>query len=134
MEVKVAVAYTLDEAYRQTDRGEIKVEGSIVVVDSLTNDVRGTRSRPSVTPQLLVRLVNKLRRRLMAAGAVAVVICQLKPMEVADVTPFNEFLDQYLRGERDRGRDGFGCRTQIRLEFLKADGYHVKPEFGSVIT
>ena len=65
--------------------------------------------------------------------AVAVVVCQLKPMETTDVTPYNQLLDEYLVRERDRGRDGFGCRTQIRLEFLKSDGYHLRPKFGSVL-
>ena len=118
---------------RRIDRGELRLEGAIVVLDNLTNDVRGTRSRPAVTPQQLVRRVNCLRRRVMAAGATAVVVCQIKPMETVDVTPFNKVLDSYLRHERDHGRDGFGCRTQIRLDFLKGDGFHLKPEFGSVL-
>ena len=67
------------------------------------------------------------------AGAVAVVVCQLKPMEITDVTPYNQLMDEYLGRERDRGRDGFGCRTQIRLDFLKPDGYHVRPDFDAVI-
>ena len=69
----------------------------------------------------------------MAAGAKAVVVCQIKPMQITDVSPYNDFVDQYLRKEKERGRDGYGCRTQIRLNFLKGDGYHVKPEFGSVL-
>ena len=69
----------------------------------------------------------------MAAGAAAVVVCQLKPMQTTDVSPYNGLLDKYLRGEKDRGRDGFGCSTQIRLDFLKGDGHHVRPEFASVI-
>ena len=74
LEVEVTVAYTLDEAHRQIDRGEIGCEGATVIVDNLTNDVRGTRSRPSATPQQLVRLVDSLRRKVTAAGAVAVVV------------------------------------------------------------
>ena len=84
MAIEVAVVYTLDEAYRRIDRGEIQVEGATVLVDNLTNDVRGTRSRPAVTPQQLVRLVDGLRNKVMAAGAAAVVVCQLKPMEIAN--------------------------------------------------
>ena len=133
MEVEVVVAYTLDEAYRRIDRGEVRVENAIVLIDNLTNDVRGTRSRPAVMPQQLLRLVDGVRRRVMAAGAAAVVVCQLKPMQTTDVTPYNNSLNAYLRREKERGRDGSGCRTQIRLNFLKADGYHVRPEFGSVI-
>ena len=133
MEIEVTVAYTLDEAHRRIRRGEIRVEGATVLVDNLTNDVRGTRNRPAVTPQQLVRSVDILRSEAVAAGAAAVVVCQIKPMQTIDVTPFNGLLDQYLRGEREQGRGGFGCRTQIRLNFLKGDGYHIKPEFGSVL-
>lgn len=133
IDVEVVVAYTLDEAYRRIDRGEIDVGGAIVLVDDLTNDVRGTRQRPAVTPQQLLRLVDNLRRRVMAAGAQAVIVCQLKPMQTVDVTPFNQQLCDYLRREKKRGRDGFGCRTQIRLDYLKGDGYHVRPDFLSVI-
>ena len=132
-DVEVAVAYTLEEAHRRTDRGEFRLEGAIVVVDNLTNDVRGTRGRPPVSPQQLVRLVDGLRRKVMAAGAVAVVVCQLKPMQTTDVTPYNDILDSYLRREKERGRDGFGCRTMIRLDSLKGDGYHLRPEFWSVL-
>ena len=133
LEIEVAVVYTLDEAYRRIDHGEIRVEGAVVLIDTLTNDVRGTRSRPAATPQQLLRLVDGLRRRAMAAGAVAVVVCQIKPMQIVDVTPHNELLCDYLRREKERGRDGYGCRTQIRMNFLKGDGYHVKPEYGSVL-
>ena len=133
MQVEVVVAYTLVEALRRIDRGEIRMEGATVLVDNLTNDARGTRDRRASTPQQLVGLVDRLRGKIMAAGAAAVVICQLKPMEVVDVTPHNELLDLYLRREKERGRGGFGCRTQIRLDFLKGDGFHVRPEFGSVL-
>ena len=58
------------------------------------------------------------------------VTCQLKPMQVIDVTPYNELLSNYLRS---KGQAGFGCRTQIRLSHLKEDGYHVRPQFDSTI-
>ena len=104
-----------------------------MVVDALTNDVRGTRGRPAVSPQQLVRLVNRLRQRLVQEGAGAVIVCQLKPMQVTDVSPYNTLLDEYLHREKEYGRDGFGCRTQIRLNFLRNDGYHVGPQYCSVI-
>ena len=132
-DIEVAVAYTLDEAHRRIDRGEFRLEGATVLVDNLTNDVRGTRSRPSVSPQQLVRLVDSLRRKVMAAGAAAVTVCQLKPMQTTDVTPFNDLLNSYLRREKQRGRDGFGCGTMIRLDNLRGDGYHLKPECWSVL-
>ena len=133
MEISVVVAFTLDEAYRRVDRGEINVQGATVVIDDLTNDVRGMRSRPAVSPQQLVRLVDQLRKRLKEAGAVSMVVCQLKPMQLKDVTPYNSLLSDYLRTERAQGRGGYGCRTQIRLEFLRNDGYHVKPQYDSTI-
>ena len=133
LSIEVVVAYTLEEAHRRINRGEIRMEGAVVVIDNLTNDVRGTRSRPAVSPQQLLRLIDGLRRTVMAAGAAAVVVCQLKPMQATDVTPYNELLDCYLKREKDRGREGYGCRTMIRRDFLKSDGYHVRPEFGSVL-
>ena len=133
MQVEVVVAYTLDEAHRRINRGEFRLEGSIVLIDNLTNDVRGTRSRPAASPEQLVRLVDQLRRRVMAAGARAVVVCQVKPMQTTDVTPHNVQLNTYLRMERNRGRDGFGCQTMIRLDFLESDGYHLRPDSHSVV-
>ena len=67
------------------------------------------------------------------AGAAATVVCQLKPMQIADVTLYNEALNSYLREQHLRGAAGFGCRTQIRLSYLKSDGYHVKPDYDSTI-
>ena len=133
METEVVVAYTLEETYRRIDRGEIALGGSTVLIDNLTNDVRGTRSRPAVSPRQLIRLVDQVRRRVMAAGAEAVVVCQLKPMQTADVTPYNDLLNGYLRAEKDKGRDGFGCQTMIRLDSPKADGFHIRPDFISVV-
>ena len=133
MEISVEVVYTLDVAYRRVDRGMINVRGATVVIDNLTNDVRGTQTRPAVSPQLLVRQVDRLRLRVMEAGAAAVVVCQLKPMQIRDVTPYNTLLDDYLRLEREQGRGGHGCRTQIRLKHLKSDGYHVMPQMDSTI-
>ena len=69
----------------------------------------------------------------MQRGAAAAVVCQLKPMQTVDVSPFNSLLNDYLLCEKDRGRQGYGCCTQIRLEFLRSDGYHIRPEFDSVI-
>ena len=133
VEIEVVAVYTLDRAFYSIERGECDVRGATVIVDALTNDVRGTRVRPAVSPQQLLRLVDRLRRKLMAAGARAVTTCQLKPMQSTDVTPFNSQLNDYLRREKERGRDGFGCRTQIRLEYLKGDGFHIRPQFDSVM-
>ena len=128
-DIEVVVAYTTEDAFRRLARGNIDVRGTTVVIDNLTNDVRGTSSRPAVSPQELVHCVDKLRGKLRNAGASAVVVCELKPMQVTDVTPYNKLLSQYLR----EVPDGFGCRTQIRLEFLKSDGFHILPRYDSII-
>ena len=78
-------------------------------------------------------MVDLLRNKLRQAEAAAIVVCQLKPMQITDVTPYKKLLSEYLRSERDGGRGGFGCRTQIHLDSLKSDGYHVRPEFDAVI-
>ena len=133
VEIEVVVVYTLDRAFFCIEKGECDVRGATVVIDALTNDVRGMRSRPAVSPQQMVRLVDRLRKRLTEAGARAVVTCQLKPMQSTDVTPYNGALNDYLRCEREQGRGGYGCRTQIRLDFLRGDGFHIRPEFDSVM-
>ena len=125
----MAVAYTTAAASDQVDRGTIDVRGTTVVIDNLTNDVRGTQARPALTPHEFVRSVDRLRQKLKLAGAKAVVVCELKPMPVTDVTPFNNQLSEYLRAQRG----GFGCRTQIRLNYLKNDGFHVRPMYDSII-
>ena len=128
-EIANVVAYTLQEASDRVGRGQVDVRGAKVIIDNLTNDVRGSRLNAAVTPEELVRRVDRLRRGLMAAGAASVVTCQIKPMQVVDVTPHSDLLHEYLRAQPG----GHGCRTQIRLEFLKHDGFHVKPQFDSVI-
>ena len=67
--------------------------------------------------QELVRRLDTLHQKLQAAGAAAIVTCQVKPMQVVDVTPHNELLSNFLRE-----RNAFGCRTQIRLPFLSRVG------------
>ena len=129
-DIDVVATYTTDEAFQRVDRGVLDVNRAIVVIDSLTNEARNTRMRRAVSPEELVRRVDRLRRRLKAAGAAGVVVCQLKPMQVADVTPYNNLLSDYLRTQ---GPGGYGCRTQIRLSYLRPDGYHVEPQYDSII-
>ena len=112
-------AYTHDEAYRRVESRSIEVRGARVIVDTLTNEVRGMRTRQALSPEELVHRVHQLRRLLMSMGAAVAVICQLKPMEVTDVTPYNRLLHEYLQMEQRYRRGGYGCRTQIRLDQLK---------------
>ena len=67
--LEIHTAYTTDEAVRRVGDDDINVKDAIVVLDNLTNDVRGTRHRPAVSPTELVRRVDQLRRKLQAAGA-----------------------------------------------------------------
>ena len=48
--------------------------------------------------------------------AAAVIICEVKPMEVANVIPYNRLLSEYLSSKRPTG---FGCKTQVRISHLK---------------
>ena len=132
-DVELVTAYTLEEAIRRVERGEINIDGAKVIIDNLTNDVRGTRARPAATPHDLIHLIDQLRWRVMRGGAVGVVVCQVKPMVTVDVTPHNALLNKYLQTEGERGRGGFGCHTQVTLDMLRPDGYHVIPQYEGVI-
>ena len=129
-DIRNVVTYTTEEAYHRVGRGEVDVRGAVVVVDCLTNDVRGTRQRKAATPDELVTRIDGLRREILAAGAVSVIICEIKPMRLVDVTPYNSSLHEYLLS---LGGLGYGIETQIRLESLRDDGFHVKGQYGSVI-
>ena len=130
--LKIHVAYTTDEAVRRIG-DDIDVQNAIVVIDNLTNDVRGTRQRPAASPAQLVERVDRLRRRLQEAGAAYSVTCEVKPMEVCDVRMHNAALHEYLRSQQTTTTTAYGCRTQIRREFLQRDGFHIRPQFDSVI-
>ena len=129
-DIKVEINYTTDESLFKVDKGELRVEGAIVVIDNLTNVVRGTYRRPAASPKEMVMSVDRLRKALYSAGAVSVITCQVKPMQTVDVTPHNQLLDEYLRAQTD---GGLGCRTQIRTVDLDSKGFHVKPECVSII-
>ena len=55
---------------------------------------------------------------------------QIKPMRTIDVRHHNSLLSQYLK---QCGPSGFGCKTQIRMEFLRSDGFHINPMYDSVL-
>ena len=79
-DIHIAVAYTLDEAIQRVDRGAIQVRDTVTIIDNLTNDIRGTKQRPPLTPEELVMGVNQLRASLRKAGAKDTVVCEVKPM------------------------------------------------------
>ena len=127
-DVKLHVAYTTEEAFRRVGAGEIDVRNATVIIDNLTNDVRGTRQRQAVSPEELVQRVDQLRERLRAAGATATVVCEIKPMEVLDVSSHNRALHRYLQAQGE-----WGCPTQIRRSFLQRDGYHLRQQYDAVL-
>ena len=127
-DIEIAVAYTTEEAEQKLERRLIDVRDAVVILDNLTNDVRGSRGRRPANPDELIRRVHKLHQRARTEGAKAIITCQIKPMRTLDVTPFNDRLDKFLSARGD-----FGCLTQIQMDFLKPDGYHVLPGCGSII-
>ena len=129
-EILPVVAPTVETAFFMVEKGEVDVRGAVVLIDNLTNDARGNPNRPAATPQELIRRVDRLRERVRMASAVAVVVCEVKPMQVTDVRPYNSLLDSYLRS---KGRTGYGCRTQIQMKTLKPDGFHINPSEYSVL-
>ena len=106
------------------------VSGAVVVIDCITNNVRGTQRRPAATPEEVVNRLHMLRGVLRAAGAETIVTCEIKPMQLMDVTPYNSALNNYLLAQ---GGSGYGCRTQIRLDYLRNDGFHVMGQYDWVI-
>ena len=126
MDITIIVAYEIDDAVRMLARGEVNVMGATVIIDNLTNDVRGTRRRPPATPEELIQRLDRLGRRLRMAEDI--VVCQIKPMQDKDVSPYNGLLNDYLFSN-----GVWGCHTQIRMEQLKPDGYHILPQFGSLL-
>ena len=86
-EVQVERVYTLEEARDRVRRGDIRVDGARVVVDCVTNDVRGTRRRGKAEPQ---EVAERLREAIGEMGrAERIVVCEVKPMQHIDVVPFN---------------------------------------------
>jgi hypothetical protein len=126
--VEVVVCYTLEEALHRIERGNVDVEGAVVIIDNITNDVRGTRTRPQTSPEEVAERLRSLVW-LMRSKAQAVVICEVKPMYHINVNPYNlaihhKFLDH---------SKVFGCRTMTRLGHLKTDGFHIGAAYVSVL-
>ena len=114
------------------DRGEIDVEGALVIIDCLTNSARDTRRGLALTPDELVWRFDRLQERLWTAKADGIVVCEIKPTQLADATYHNLALHQYLASKQ--GSDGgHGCRTQVRLHHLRNDGLHLRPQCYAVL-
>ena len=122
LKIEVVVAYMVEEAYHRIRRGEIEVEGKIVVVDNVTNDVRKVCD-PWEVGRRMTKVLDALE------GAAAVVAVQVKPIRHLDITPYNETLHHLCTTRKGV----FGCHTQIRMDDLGRDGYHVSPQCADII-
>jgi hypothetical protein len=126
-DIEVVMAYTLEGALGMIRRGEIKTKEAVVVVDNLTNNVRGTKARPRTTPVAVAERLGELLDTMWEAQAV--VVCEVKPMQHVDVTPYNIALHMECVG-----REGVhGCHTQTRLGHLAGDGFHIRAAYASVL-
>ena len=81
---------------------------------------------------IIMMMMISLREKLRVAGAAAVIVCEIKPMEITDVSPYNLALNEFLQSWGD-DEFSYGCRTQMRLDYLKRDGYHIQPQFQTVL-
>ena len=85
-EIQVQV-FTLREAWDRLGREDIRLDEFKVVVDCITNEVRGTRLQGWVE---LEEVVERLRRSIGDMGGVeGIVVCEVKPKQHIDVVPFN---------------------------------------------
>ena len=128
-EVQVEQVFRLEEARDKVRRGEIRVRGAKVVLDCMTNDVRGTRAQRAAEPWELEERARLVIEEMRRAGAEEVVLCEVKPMQHVDVVPFNARIHALILHTEGVG----GCSTQIQHEYLGRNGYHVRTEFGSVL-
>ena len=105
---------------------EIDVREAIVIIDCLTNDARGSKRKNALSPEELIYQVDMLRE--VTLGAKVTVFCQIKPMKHVNVVPHNELLHEYLCRVGE-----YGCQTMICMDYLRWDGYHVLPQYKSVL-
>ena len=129
-EIRVVVAYRLEDAYDRVEEGSLNVENAYVIIDNVTNNIRGGKKHYPEPPDLVSDRVAALRELILANSAKAVVVCELKPMKRVDVRYHSLRIHNYLVS---CGKGGFGCRTQIRMRYLRDDGFHIQPKFDSIV-
>ena len=129
-EISVVVAYRLEDAYERIKKGHVNVDNAYVVIDNITNNLRGGKNHAPESPELVMNRVAVLREFILARAAKAVVVCELKPMRRVDVRLASLMIHNYLVS---CGKAGYGCHTQIRMSFLKDDGFHVQPKHLSIL-
>jgi hypothetical protein len=120
--IRVCTAYTLFEVFDKVQSGKMKVDGARVILDVTTNDVRGTRGLPRVTPEEIAGRVGRVVATLKEKGAKGVTVCEIKPMTTMDVTPYSEL----IRRRCQEKKIGW-CQTQLEVAHMREDGYHILP-------
>ena len=129
-DINIVVAYRIDEAIALVQQGTLDVNGCYVVIDNMTNHVKSSWRAQADSPEQLVHRLDRLRCLLLSSSAAAVIVCQIKPMRMFDVRPYNHLVSRYLD---NCGHTGYGCLTQIRMEYLKPDGTHINPQYDGVL-
>ena len=132
-DIRVEVIYTLMEAYDKLGRGGLKVEGEAVLLDVSTNDVRGTARVPRTRPDEVAARFERVARLLLEKGAVGVCVCEVKPMNFMDVTPYSNAIHSACLRMRAQGHQVQGMETQIGVSNLMKDGFHIMPSFAGVL-
>jgi hypothetical protein len=78
--------------------GGLKVEGAMVVIDNITNDVRGSSSiQPALMPadpEEVAGSVGRLIWALKEGKSRGIIVCELKPQKTLNVTPFSAAIHQ----------------------------------------
>ena len=121
LNIDITTLYTIEEAYYRIKRGDVKVEGKIVVVDCVTNSIRGRGGRLRTTPREISREMKILLDVIKDKKALAITVCEVKPIRHLDVSLHNTSLRDLYRREAIYERS-----TEITMKDLTHDGFHVK--------
>jgi hypothetical protein len=120
--IRVVTTYILFEAFDRIRDGKIEVEGARVVLDVTTNNIRDTRGQAQMTPQELIDRVGKVVTIMKEKGARGMTVCEVKPMNLMDMTPYSKSLYHSCRNKKISW-----CQTQSGVRNLRDDGYHMLP-------
>ena len=132
--IQVVVAFRLEDAYdriaNERHKFHVDVKDAYVIIDNVTNNIRGGKNHEAEPPDLVADRVAALREIILSSSAKAVVVCEPKPMKWVDVRPASVRIHNHLVSI---GKGGFGCRTQIRMRYLRDDGFHIQPKHDSIL-
>jgi hypothetical protein len=103
-------------------------DGAHVIIDVTTNDLQGARALPRAAPEEVTDHVERLVAAVKEKAVVGVIICETKPMSIMNVTPLSDILHRRCQKQKV----GW-CQTQVKLEHMKEDGYHIRPPFLQII-